>query len=351
MEEIKFMAVGDISLETKNDENPFKHIQQVFDDKDLLFGNLETVLANEGKEKEKAVVLDSDPNKVKFLKNFDILNVANNHIYDLGEEGFKKTISTLNKNGIKIIGMGNQYRNNNVVNCKGIKIAFLGYPIPPYTFSLPYKPSITHIKKSDIIKKVSSIKKKVDFTIISLHWGVENVNYPSPDQIKFAHKLIEVGADMILGHHPHVLQGIEKYNGGIIAYSLGNFQFDPKVSQSIDNRSVILSLKLNKNGNISYDLIPVRIDENNCPRLLTNKEKSFDFFIKEISDKIEKGYDESFWVDRIANTYMLNNFNSFKKRIKKKGAKPLFEMLIWLLTPLCMKSYFSMIKQKIGGKY
>jgi len=128
---LKLIAVGDICLKTKNNMHPFKNVKQAYKYKDILFGNLETVLSNRGKEVEKAVLLHASPKKVEYLKDaeFDILNVANNHIMDLGLEGFNDTLEVLNRNDLKFVGAGNQKFNHSyaIVERKGIKLGFLGY--------------------------------------------------------------------------------------------------------------------------------------------------------------------------------------------------------------------------------
>lgn len=114
MNKIKLMAVGDISLRTRNNKSPFEKVQKIFENKDTLFGNLETVLSTQGKEAEKAFSIYTCPCKVKYLKQagFDILNIANNHIMDLGIEGFNETLEVLTKNNINFIGARNKPEQN-----------------------------------------------------------------------------------------------------------------------------------------------------------------------------------------------------------------------------------------------
>ena len=125
------MAVGDIFLKTRNNKYPFERVQKLFENKDILFGNLETVLSTEGKEKEKAFPLYISPEEVKYLKevDFDVLNLANNHIMDLGIEGFNETLDVLTKNNLQFIGVSNnKYKLNYIIIEKqGIKLGYLGY--------------------------------------------------------------------------------------------------------------------------------------------------------------------------------------------------------------------------------
>ena len=127
---------------------------------------------------------------------------------------------------------------------------------------------INDLEQHTIIKDILYARSISDIVAVSLHWGTENVFYPSPDQIKLARSFIDAGASLVLGHHPHVVQGVEIYKNGLIAYSLGNFQFeaDPRKSIREETRqSIILSIHLNKNNVESYKMIPVKIDENLSP--------------------------------------------------------------------------------------
>lgn len=128
---VNLMAVGDIFLQSKNGNDPFEKIKRVFKEKDILFGNLETALSNKGKEVEKAVPLHTSPDEVKYLKDtsFDILNLANNHVFDLGIDGFNETLEVLSRNDIQFIGVANQKFNSSylIVKKRGIKLGFLGY--------------------------------------------------------------------------------------------------------------------------------------------------------------------------------------------------------------------------------
>ena len=266
---VKFMSVGDISLQTVNDRHPFKNVRKLFRDKDILFGNLETVLSNHGQRVEKVCQLHTPPDKVIYLKDagFDILNVANNHVMDLGVEGFSETLEVLSQNGLTFIGAGNSRFNQSwiIIKRKGVKLGFLGYCTGG--FRNPNEDLfINELDKDKIIEDIENLKSRCDIFIISLHWGTENVFYPSPKQINLAHELIDSGATVILGHHPHVIQGIEQYKNGLIAYSLGNFQFDPKLSYSNINKSIILCLNFSREKLESWDIIPIII-RNSIPIL------------------------------------------------------------------------------------
>jgi len=346
---VKLMAVGDISLKTRGDKHPFDNIKQVFENKDILFGNLETVLSTQGGKAKKAVLLYSPSEKVSYLKDadFDVLNIANNHILDMGIEGFKNTISTLSENNLVFIGASNsEYGPDHIIRqSNGINFGFIGYTAGYRRFPQRNIP-VNRAKEDKIFVDIASLKPECDFIVVSLHWGIENVPYPSPGQIGLAHKLVERGATLILGHHPHVIQGIEEYKNGLIAYSLGNFQFDPEVSQSKTRNSIILSVSFNKDKFIDYSIIPIMIDEDFLPRTIQGKEKDkLLHFVTEISRPISNGsITNTWWFEQIANEYLSGNLRSYALRIKKYGIKPLLECALWLITPFCIRCYMAIIR-------
>lgn len=351
MTTLKLITVGDISLQTGNNKHPFENVKQVFESKDILFGNLETVLSSHGRKAKKAVLLYSPSENVKYLKDadFDVLNIANNHVLDLGEEGFKNTLDILNKNGLNFIGANNDksISNHLILERNGIKLGFLGYTIGRFKVSEGI--SINKLKEKRIIEDIEAIKDKCDFVIVSLHWGTENVFYPSPKQIGLAHNLIDQGATLILGHHPHVVQGIEEYKKGLIAYSLGNFQFDPKVSQSETNESIVLGVDFNKNGIKDYEIIPAVIDKDFLPIVAKGqvKDETLDF-ISVISRRVSSGeVTGKWWFEEIANEYLSCNMNSYIIRIKRYGIMPLIECGVWLVTPFCIRCYAGIIRRRL----
>jgi len=346
---IRLLAVGDICLQTRNNKYPFSGAKEFFRDKDILFGNLETVLSNRGKEVEKAVLLNTSPDKVKYLKDagFDILNVANNHIMDFGLEGFDETLEVLNRNGLKFVGAGNRKFNNPyaVVEKNGIKIGFLGYYEGGFK-NFQKGIFINRINKDDICRDIRCLKSKCDAVVVSLHWGIENVFYPSPKQIKLARNLIDVGSSLVLGHHPHVVQGIERYKSGLIVYSLGNFQF---IADREKNRSsMILTVKINKNEIEDYKIIPVKINENFIPYVMNNQDtQDMLSFINKISlPIIEERLNEKWWFEEIAKEHLIGNMKSWIVRIKKYGIKHLLQCSKWLISPFIVKCYLGLLRQR-----
>lgn len=354
---IKLIAVGDIFLKPIADQNPFEKVNTLFKKKDILFGNLETALSEEGVPTEKAVSFHTSPENAKWLSQagFDVVSVANNHTLDLGTTGLLNTLKTLNKNNILSIGAGTDiYSDSCIIERNNLKIAFLAYCEGGY--QSPKNPIwINKLDYNKILRDVNILKRECDIIIVSLHWGIEKVFYPSIEQIKLAHNLIDNGVNIILGHHPHVLQAFEEYNGGFIAYSLGNFQleFDPGECNGLNNKrtnqSVILELIVGKDGYQSYNLIPVLLDKNYYPQPADGKQaQEILGFIQNISVPIINGkITRNWWFEQIAEEYLSGNMQSCIIRIKRYGIIHFLQCIKWLMSPFVLQCYLGVIRQKV----
>ena len=233
-----------------------------FQNADIVFGNLETVLSNVGLTKSniKSFELRGEPQRALELREvgFNCLSVANNHALQHGEEAFYNTIDLLNENGIKAIGLSKRHESSvQEYNIGRIRIAFLGFSMRPEKFwkhseQLPYDKR-SYDDSEELCNQLSELSVHYDFVILSLHWGDEYLNYPSKKQTEFARTLINAGANVILGHHPHVLQGVERYRGGVIVYSLGNFIFDKWQENPRQTMVVTLTLSGNKEIDVEYE--------------------------------------------------------------------------------------------------
>ena len=146
-----------------------------------------------------------------------------------------------------------------MITAKGLRIAFLGRNLwfPKGVWFRPDAPGVAPIEPDTIEAEVADAARNADIVIVSLHWGVEYRRYPSEEQKELARKLIDAGADLILGHHPHVVQPVEEYHGGVIAYSLGNFLFDSPYWKRTDG--AILKCRLSKTGVSDLEVVAVRI--------------------------------------------------------------------------------------------
>ena len=248
------LFVGDIMLsrgiedvmEKNNDwRYPFLRTADFLRNADLTFGNLEGPISKNGTKMGSIYSFEADPQSVEGLlySGFDVLSVANNHIWDYGAEAFGDTLKILKDNGISYIGGGSSYDEAHqpvVREIKGTKIAYLGYTnLLPQSLGLKSsKPAVAFPDEDQIILDIQKAKALANIVIVSFHWGEEYETHHNSFQENLAHTAIDAGADLIVGHHPHVVQEVEKYNGGYIAYSLGNFVFDQNFSE--DTKSGLL---------------------------------------------------------------------------------------------------------------
>lgn len=192
----------------------FQNVKDVFKKDDLTIINMEGTLTDLTTRKDKQFAFKGDPEYVKVLTNGSVeaANMANNHTYDYGEDSFKDTVNILEKNKIRTFGDDETV----IIPVKGVNVGIFGiYELDDHEERVPQV-------KSDIAK----LKKDgADIIVAVFHWGNELERVPDDNQVMLAHLAIDEGADVVVGHHPHVLQGIDTYKGKTIAYSLGNFCF------------------------------------------------------------------------------------------------------------------------------
>ena len=350
MQKLRLTATGDIWVRTANHQYPFGKVGHLLEDKDVLFGNLETTLSDTGEPVEKHHVIFTCPDAARYLKEagFDVMSVANNHSGDLGAEGFKNTLDALERREILAIGgSATEDRQEPVIlERNGVSIGFAGYTIGKLAISREV--SVNRLVEEEVFRDIASLKGRCDHIAISLHWGTEMAYYPSPEQIALAHQFIDAGATVILGHHPHTMQAIERYHGGLIAYSLGMFQFEPRWPHNISREAVLLSVDLQKNGVVgAHEVVPLIIDDDFIPHPAEGAmAEEILNFLSEISRPVAEGrLTRSRWFEEIAPVYMKMNLESYRYRIRRKGLFPLLEMGAWFFTPFCLKCCAGLIRR------
>lgn len=192
----------------------FANVVDIFSMDDLTIVNLEGPLTDGTDDAEKTFAFKGELSYVDILLEGDVevVNLANNHSYDYGVEGYEDTLEVTAEAGIVAYG----YENTQIVDVNGVKVGFVGM----------YELSDGIGIMDEMIELINQVEEEgADVIIVSFHWGIEKDYYPTSTQTELAYAAIDNGADLIIGHHPHVLQGIEEYNGKYIVYSLGNFCF------------------------------------------------------------------------------------------------------------------------------
>ncbi len=246
---------------------PFKNIPW-FKEADISVVNLENPLTTAANARKKKYVFKAPPHFARILKlgGVDLVNIANNHIYDYGAEGLLQTLSALEKENLKYVGAGRnieEARKPAIFSVKGMKIGFLAYygvsaheECHPATVDSPG----TALRQLRIIRHdVRKLRPQVDFLVVIFHWGFEKEHTPRQHQINFAHRVIDYGTDLVVGHHPHVLQGIEKYGHGVIVYSLGDFIFGGRYAPYYESAVLKVSLPVRNLKNWNIEVIPVGV--------------------------------------------------------------------------------------------
>ncbi len=281
------IAVGDIMLgrgvydELKSQglsfSHPFMEVSDILNQGDILFGNLEHPITDckdslDGRYK---YILRCEPDAVSGLRyaGFNLLSLANNHIMDFYESGLSDTMRILNENDIVYAGAGPnlaEARKAAIIEINGIRTGLLAYTDmaetvyrgnPPICFAADdTKAGVAPLIPAFVEEDIKNIRDKVDLLILSLHWGVEDSFDVTAEQTQLAHQFCDAGADLILGHHPHRVQGFEIYNGKPIIYSLGNFLFDQPSPES--RETFILNITYENNTLFRLKAIPVRAVNN-----------------------------------------------------------------------------------------
>jgi len=284
--QVTLMAVGDIMLaRTLGDQInkdgpgvPFANTTDILSSADISLGNLECSISERGTAENKTYTFRAPLAAADSLvsSGFDLFTLANNHVLDFGLDAFKDTIDILTNSGIEIVGAGmniEEARSPVVIERNGLRLAFLAYlDIPRWNYdyltwiATAEKPGVSWGYLSNIIEDVKAASQIADVVIVLMHFGTEGEAQPSYQQVLSAHTAIDAGAKLVIGSHTHLLQPIEEYNNGLIVYNLGNFVFDE--FGELENESAIFKALISKNGVLSYEILPVFIQENGVPILV-----------------------------------------------------------------------------------
>ncbi len=254
---------------------PFLKIKEVLDGADVLFGNLEIMISDKGRDVGGKYSFRAEPNAVEGLvfAGFDIVTLANNHTFDWGREAFEDTMKRLQDNDILYTGAGfnkeEAHSPTTIIMDDNFSIGFLGYTefLFPSAMATSERSGVTTLNIENMERDIGSAKEEVDFLVVTFHYGTEYRKKPNANQIFWSESAIDFGADIIIGHHPHVTQPVEIYNDKYIAYSLGNFIFDQYFSEET-MKGFMLEVKI-IDGNITdINKIHYKLNEFYQPELI-----------------------------------------------------------------------------------
>ena len=325
----------------------FENVKE-FKDADILMGNLEGDVSDVGNNVGSKYSFKMNPSVLQALKNagFDIVNFANNHVGDWNIIAFKDTLFRLDRNGILKTGAGLNEEEAKIVTIikkNGVKFGFLGFSDvgPNWMEAKGDNPGIllaTNPKLEEIIKNA---KERSDVLIVSFHFGEEYKTIHNERQEILAHKSIDSGADMVIGHHPHVIQDIEEYKGKPIVYSLGNFIFDQSFSKNT-MRGMLFSATFENKNLIKTEKRIITLNKKYQPEgIFTEEEvREKDELASSVCPKPEKDYEDMMLlnigqeIELPDTTYIpknlreLNDESSTKSICLIKEARDAFEKMV-----------------------
>ena len=273
---VRLLAIGDIcpgdhyfslghgtGSRLADGEDPFEEITSLLRDGDLRIANLEGPLCSFSCNRvgPEATVFRGPPNTADLLKRagIDLLHVANNHALQHGADAFRMTISLIEDRGIAPVGLLEGKTARPIVRTvEGLALGFLGYSFVPERY-LPGQRLYAAPALKTMAQEVETLKERVDLVVVSVHWGNEATTLPTLDIKAAGHALVSAGASLVLGHHPHWFQPVERVGRALIAYSLGDFMFDLFWDRRLVE-SAILSVDMDTTGVIDHRLIPVRFE-------------------------------------------------------------------------------------------
>ncbi len=381
------LSPGDFSLDgfgvgglTKRNgcDYPFKGLGGVLDGTDILFANLEGVLS--ARCHNEFLAFGGLPEMAEAIRKagFDIITLANNHAFEHGADVLKETIHYCKKAGLKICGLrgdGPYYCEPVILEKKGVLIGVLAYNwiglwdqdeidqylatvndgLVNYTWDRDQVKSYRdrqqiQRKNRCVIQDVKRLKNDVDVIILLPHWGYEWTIYPPYGVILEARSFIDAGVDLIIGSHPHVAQGIEVYKNKVIAYSLGNFLFDPQPEKSFTG--MVFECVFGKDGITKYDYFAILCDERCQPkRAIDDEQKKFRQAIEQstkaiLSETVEVELDDDL---------IYKEFEKGYNRLKVKKVKYLFFAMLKnpsMIKPICRKvmNLFELIILRFKGQ-
>lgn len=343
---VRMVFVGDIMLDrgvessvNKNYSGDFSKLFEKVNtirDADIAFANLEGPVTDQGNNVGSKYSFQMNPSVLPVIKDagFDIVSFANNHVGDYNITGFTDTLKRLRESNLLFTGAGNtkpEAQQVTILEKNGMKIGFLGFSDvgPNWIAAKETSPGILLANDPNRLQIIKDAKSQVDFLVVSYHWGDEYKPFTT-HQKSLAESSIDAGADLIIGHHPHVIQDYAEYNGKLIFYSLGNFMFDQSFSNDTLH-GLIVGLTINPDGTYqnvdlsvsqqdkTYKIIETREFDRDNDAVLKPADKKITCPQPKNPDQVNK------WLFPVSQTeglgnYTPNNLIPIPKTISVRGA-------------------------------
>lgn len=304
-------AVGDVALIgcaadalESNSDSAWKATADFLAEADITFANFEMAIPRSSVER---VAVDVSPDLIGrpgaleplLESGLDVAAVATNHIMDWGETGLRETLEALCERNVAAVGAGANLEEairGAVVARRGVRVGFCAFTPEQRWTATANAPGAAPLKLEYVKESLAGMDRP-DIRVVSLHWGIEMSNYPTPEDRRLARDIIDAGADLVLGHHPHVIQGYEKVHGGFVAYSMGNFVFDiqaGRIEHNFDPRDLrtayLLEARLGHGGVESVGPVPVMIGDSGLGALAEGEDRQAILGrLQELSDSLDEG--------------------------------------------------------------
>ncbi len=270
---VEILAGGDVNLggtigkliAASGPAWPWRKVAPLLQRADIAVVNLECAVSLVGEAAAgKQYTFQGDPASLPAMREagVDIAGLANNHANDFGHESLLATVANLSGAGITPIGAGaneDAAFKPATIEAKGKRITFISATrvLPPGWAATAGEPGVASAyNEKRLLGEVRQAKASSDVVVVAVHWGIERMTTPDASQVRLAHRLVDAGASIILGSHPHVLQPVVRYKGAVIAYSLGNFVF---TAGSVTQTSMLLRIGIMPDGALEVVKVPLRI--------------------------------------------------------------------------------------------
>jgi hypothetical protein len=343
--------------------DPLAAVRGLLSRADIGFLNFEAAIPDDAAPVEtlrKKNVLRATAESARYLREagFHVVNVANNHLFDFGLPGCRMTIRELERQGLAVLGLRDGGGSRPVVlERRGMRVGFLGYA------DYGFPGLLMGLRKPVVLSDIRKLRRSVDFLVVSLHWGFEYVPCPSPRQRRMARAFVDAGANMVVGQHPHVSQGMESYRGALISYSLGNllFTIDEMPLRASPARrdsqyGFLLSVRADRTGIHDAEALPVSAFQSDGARILEGpaRERSL-ARLRRLSRELDRrapGYLR--WLWDASSTFALLLRTAWAWQVKQFGARKLLGAA-WdiafnpLLLPMLFISYLRFPRAPAGG--
>ncbi len=312
-------------------ESVYGDLLPILKSADLSIANLECPLSDRGEPVIKSgAVFKGESKHINALTcvPFDAVTLANNHVFDYGMDAFTDTLNILKQNNVQWTGAGMSLEEASdplVIDVNGTKIAIVNFSEGEDLTSAGKGPGVMGWNLEVVEKTIQTLRSKVDFIIVISHCGIEYIPFPPPYVANAFKQMTRAGADVVIGHHPHVPQGIEFYKGKPIIYSLGNFAFYQPTDLYYRKLGYLVNLGINKNSLVSLKLVPYAIHDHGLSGLKGEERQWFWNKFKEISMPLQddNGHDAAWngFLHYYGVKGFLNEISMIMEKIKTEPEK------------------------------